>query len=297
LPGLSERTGAGEHRLAALHAVNDARSVMENARRTVLGEAVSGDPAFKMVLAKALLGASAAEYLEAFAGGITEDDARLQTAFAFALRSQQIFDETRYEMNPETADRMDVVYADLLDAYGEREDPSEAEHLTGGIVGELDGLLGVEVGESDPPVSADSIINLLDDAGAEYRDGNSYLAASYATRAHVDYDRLLAQSMGDGRWHGMMYRRDVAMVGTLAHMIDMGAPEGQVAERLAAVLKMLNRVSDMLSEPDVAGRVGLQAPARAADKGRRRKAGLRHVADCREADRAGVGGTARRLRA
>jgi len=95
--------------------------------------------------------------------------------------------------------------------------------------------------------------------------------------------------MGDGRWHGMMYHRDVAMVGTLAHMIDMGAPEGQVAERLGAVLKMLNRVSDMLSEPDVAGRVGLQAPARAADKGRRRKAGLPHVADCREADRAGGG--------
>jgi len=35
-------------------------------------------------------------------------------------------------------------------------------------------------------------------------------------------------------------------------MIDMGAPEGQVAKRLGAVLKMLNNVSDILSEPDVA---------------------------------------------
>ena len=152
-PDLDRRLGAilGElrdtastsvSRSAAQSAIEDAVDAVEDARMAVIGERLSGDPAFKLALMTTLLETSAAEYGEAVSGGTITEMAEFQDGSAFVWRSQQILEGMRSDLDPETYSYLVLSFEGLWDGYDALLDPSEVSDLTDTVLGQIDAAMG-----------------------------------------------------------------------------------------------------------------------------------------------------------
>ena len=127
-------------RAQAQAAIDDAAELVEEARTLVVGDALSNDPHFKIQLIKSLLETSIVEYGVAFEGGSLTNVAELQDGTAFVIRSQEIFDEIKSEIDSDDAANLDAIYNSLNGAYDEQADPSVIESQTNGLIRNLDGV-------------------------------------------------------------------------------------------------------------------------------------------------------------
>ena len=131
-------------RADANKAIADAKEVVAIARSQVIGDELSNDTGFKLKLMKTLLDTSIHEYEEAVADGVIGEMAEFQDGSAFVWRSGVIFEEIKHWIDQHEADEIEELFEDVNAAYDKRADPSEVATLTGGILHEINEILGTE---------------------------------------------------------------------------------------------------------------------------------------------------------
>ena len=131
-------------RADADQAIVDAKEVVAIARNQVIGPGWSENPNFKLELMKTLLDTSIHEYEEAVADGVIGEMAEFQDGSAFVWRSGVIFEEIKHWIDQHEADEIEELFEDVNAAYDKRADPSEVATLTGGILHEINEILGTE---------------------------------------------------------------------------------------------------------------------------------------------------------
>lgn len=245
---LKNKATVNVSRVQAQKAIDDAKEIVEIARQTVVGSELSNDPNFKLELMKTLLETSIAEYGEAVSNGVIEEMAEFQDGSAFVWRSQQIFDEIKSDVDHHMAEEIEEFYTDLWAAYEKRAAPSEVNTLAGGIIHEIDEILGVKGEENDLLAYVENIEHLLEEAKHEYSQGNSDMALSLATKAYLDNFEFLEAPLVEAGEGELMEDVETMLREELRNMIKNGAPASEVNSQIDAILVKMDSVAVVVPE-------------------------------------------------
>jgi hypothetical protein len=226
-------------------ALDEARSIIEEARTLVVGEDLSNDPSFKLSLIKTLLGTSIVEYAEAVENGEIHEMAEFQDGSAFVWRSQQIFDEIKAGLPEHEVEEIDEFYADLWGAYDNRADPILVQTLVDGIIHEIDEITGEESEEGGLGMYFENIEHLLDEVKTEYDEGNTDLALSLATKAYLDNYEFLEGPISEHD-DELMVEIEVMMREDLRNMIKNGASSDDINPHIDAILEKLEEAETLV---------------------------------------------------
>ena len=135
LVDLKDTASVSVSRTQAQAAIEDAKDLVEDARMAVVGDVLSDDPHFKLLLMKSLLETSISEYKVAIVDGQIGEMAEFQDGKAFVVRSQAILGEITSDID---AGNMNAFFTDLLAAYDSTADPAEVESITRNIINGID---------------------------------------------------------------------------------------------------------------------------------------------------------------
>ena len=230
---------------SAQDAVDAAKDLVEEARTKVVGDELSGETNFRLILMRTLLETSIAEYGEAVSGGVIEEPAEFQDGSAFVWRAQVIFGEIRGDIPAEDADYMAGQFTRVDEGYDALAHPAEVSLLVGDIISRIDGITGYS-GEKGTIDYIDEIRALLDSAGTEYRQGNTDVALSHATKAYLDNFEFLEGPLIEAGEREFMLEVEVLMRVELRSMIGSGAPASGVDAQIALILEALDTVEVIL---------------------------------------------------
>lgn len=245
LTNLRSRTVEDITREDAQAAIDEARSIIEEARMFVVGEELSNDSNFKLSLIKTLLETSAAEYAEAVEEGVIAEMAEFQDGSSFVWRSQQIFDEIKADLPEHEVEEIDEFYADLWQAYDDRSDPELVQTLVDGINHEIDEITGVESEDSGLYIYFENIEQLLAEANEEYANGNKDAALSLATRAYLDnYEFLEFPILQQDE--ELMEEIEIMMREELRDMIKTDADASEISAHIDAILVKLEEAEEII---------------------------------------------------
>ncbi|MGY5149156.1 MAG: PEFG-CTERM sorting domain-containing protein [Candidatus Nitrosopumilus sp. bin_68KS] len=245
---LKNRANTDVSRAQAQQAIDDAKGVVAIARSTVVGDVLSKETAFKVELMKVLLDTSIAEYAEAVSDGVIGEMAEFQDGSAFVWRSQQIFSEIESDVDHHMAEEIDELYTDLWAAYDARADPSQVETLVGGIIHEIDEILGVEGEENNLLDYVENIQELLQQTKIEYANGDVDLALSLATKAYLDNYEFLEAPLIELDQKELMEEVEVMLREDLRNMIKNGEPVSKVNSQVDAILEKMDTIATVVPE-------------------------------------------------
>ena len=248
LLALKDKASVDVSRAQAQAALEDAKSLVQDARSLVVGDALSDDPDFKLKLMKILLATSIAEYGEAVSNGIIEEVAEFQDGSAFVWRSQQIFEEIKPYIDLNEAEVIEAFYDELWDAYDATADPDDVSLLAGGIIEEINKILGTTETQNDLLYYVETINVLLEDARVEYRQGNTDIALSYVTRAYLDNYEFLEGPLIKAGQRELMEEVEIMLREDLRETIRSGAPVSQVDAKIDAILEKMDEVAVIVPE-------------------------------------------------
>jgi len=243
---LKDKATTDVSRQQAQAAIDDAKEVVSVARSTVVGDYLSSKTDTKLVLMKTLLETSIAEYGEAVSEGMIDEMAEFQDGSAFVWRSQQIFSEVKSDVDSEEAAEIDELYEELWMAYDSRADPSQVETLAGGIIHEIDEILGVEGKGNQLSEYIDNIQSLMMQTKQEYSQGNTDVALSLATKAYLDNYEFVEGPLTEAGKDELMERVEVMIREELRNMIKNKASTAQVNSQVNAILDEMKSVEKIL---------------------------------------------------
>jgi predicted secreted protein with PEFG-CTERM motif len=248
LMGLKDKANTQVSRAQDQQAIDDAKGVVEIARSTVVGDELSNDSAFKVQLMKVLLETSIAEYGEAVSDGIIGEMAEFQDGSAFVWKSQQIFAEIESDIGTHEAEEIKVFYEDLWNAYDARASPLQVETLAGGIIHEIDEVLGVEDEGNDLLEYVETIEELLDQTKQEYAKGDTDLALSLATKAYLDNYEFLEAPLIELGQRELMEEVEVMLREELRGMIRNGEPVSEVNAQIDVIQAKMKTIGTVVPE-------------------------------------------------
>jgi len=240
-------------RADADQAIVDAKEVVAIARSQVIGPGWSDSPEFKLELMKTLLETSIAEYEEAISDGVIGEMAEFQDGSAFVWRAGVIFEEIEGDIPQHEADEIEELFEDVNAAYDKRADPSEVSTLTGGILHEIDEILGTEESEGDQLQGyVNNIVDLLTRADAAY-PGDKDLALSLVTKAYLDnYEFLEAPLVNAGEGE-LMEDIEHEMREELRNMIKRNYSASEVSLQIDNILAQMDTAASVLGVPSGEG--------------------------------------------
>ena len=245
---LQTKASTDVSRSQAQKAIDDAKGVVEVARSTLVGEYLSNSVDTKLVLMKVLLETSIAEYGEAVSDGVIGEMAEFQDGSAFVWRSQQIFDTIKSDVDHHEAEEIEDLYADLWKAYDARADPSQVETLAGGIIHEIDEMLGVEDEGENLLEYVETIRELLEQTKQEYAKGNTDLALSLATKAYLDNYEFLEGPLIELDQRDLMEEVEIMLREDLRNMIKNGESSSKVNAQVDAILEKMDTIATVVPE-------------------------------------------------
>ncbi len=248
LMNLGQKATTTVSRDQAQQAIDDAKEVVSIARQTVVGDYLSNSIDTKLLLMKILLETSIAEYHEAVSDGVIGEMAEFQDGSAFVWRSQQIFDEIKSDLPEHEVEETEELYTDLWDAYDNRADPTDVETIAGGIIHEIDEILGLEGEGTDLIDYVDTIKSMLTQAKTEYANGNTDLALSLATKAYLDNFEFLEAPLVQAGQQELMEKVETNMRIELRDMIKNGAPSSEVNQKIDAIISDMDIVQVSVPE-------------------------------------------------
>ena len=146
---LKEKASTDVSRSQAQSAIEDAKSIIEEARGIVVGDELSNESEFKMQLINGLLETSKVEYKEAVSSGVIEEMAEFQDGSAFVWQSQQIFSTIENEIEPMDVDRINEYYEMVWASFDAREDPQNVENYIDAVIYEYEEVSGIPSMVSD----------------------------------------------------------------------------------------------------------------------------------------------------
>lgn len=244
---LGKKTGKEVSRQDAQKAIDQAKDVVEIARKTIVGEELSNDINFKLNLMKDLLETSKGEYEKAIENGQITMMAEFQDGSAFVLRSQQIYDSIKSKLTENEQEELDDFYKDLWAGYNKHADPQEIETLANGIIHEI-GIITGEKGEETTLLEyAENVRALLKQAKSEYSSGNTDEALSLATKAYLDNFEYLESTISK---QDPQLKSDVEqmMRVELRNMMKNGEPAPKVSEQIDKILVKMDQVAKIVPE-------------------------------------------------
>ena len=249
LSDLGAKASTDVSRADADAAIADARGIIDMTESEIIGDYWAGSADVRLALMNTLLETSVAEYAEAIDGGAIVEMAEFQDGSAFVWRSGVIFEEIRDDLPTHEADEMAELFEEVNAAYDRRASPSDVATLTGGIMHEVDEILGVEVSEEDKLQGyVDNIVDLLTRADAAYASGDSDLALSLVTKAYLDNFEFLESPLVNAGERELMEDVEHEMREELRTMIKNGAPASEVSSQIETVLVKMETVAVVVPE-------------------------------------------------
>ena len=248
LLNLKSKASTDVSRAQAQQAIDDAKDVVEEARMLVVGEENSSNPMFNLAVMKTLLETSIAEYAEAIEGGQIIEIAEFQDGSAFVWRSQQIFNEIKSDVDSHEAEEIEELFDEVKAGYDKRVPPSEIETLAGGIVHEIDEILGVEGDEDKLSEYVENIRELLEQTKQEYSNGNTDLALSLATKAYLDNYEFLEGPLIELDQKELMVEVEIMLREDLRGMIKNGEPSSKINAQVDAILIKMDSIATVIPE-------------------------------------------------
>ncbi|GKS66999.1 hypothetical protein YTPLAS73_05460 [Nitrosarchaeum sp.] len=245
---LQNRANTEVSRTQAQQAIDDAKGIVAIARSTVVGDELSDETAFNVKLMQVLLETSIAEYGEAVSGGVIGEMAEFQDGSAFVWRSQQIFDEIKSDVPTHEAEEIEELYVNLWAAYDARADPSQVETLAGGIIYELDEILGEESEEANLLEYVENIQELLEQTKQEYAKGDTDLALSLATTAYLDNFEFLEGPLIELDQKELMEEVEIMLREELRTMIKNGESSSKINAQVDTILEKMDTIATVVPE-------------------------------------------------
>jgi tetratricopeptide (TPR) repeat protein len=163
-------------------------SLLNEAETAVISETERSDPAFNAMVAIAVLETAEHEYEEAVENGEIVEMIEYQDSTAFIAQAEAIFTSIQTDMLEEEAEEVVEFFEQLDSLAGSNASFEEVETVVGGIIHEFEEVFELEEEESeyDGQAYIDRIIELLDEAVAEYQAGNAQEAKALAIEAYLD---------------------------------------------------------------------------------------------------------------
>ena len=233
-------------RAQAQAAIDDVKTLVAEARTLVVGDTLSAEPNFRLLLMKALLETSIIEYGVAITDGEIVEMAEFQDGMAFVVRSQQIFDEVMSEIDEEDAAEIDGYFTALNAAYDERADPSVVEEHATGIINAINSITGddADAGVQD---HIDAIRMLLAETRSAYSHGDITTAKKTSIDAYLDHFEYLELPLIEAGERDFMLQVESQMRVELRTLIDNGAAVSTVSGMIDRVLAQIDRIEDILT--------------------------------------------------
>ncbi|AFS81021.1 hypothetical protein NKOR_05690 [Candidatus Nitrosopumilus koreensis AR1] len=245
---LKDKASTDVSRQQAQQAIDDAKQVVSIARSTIVGDYLSSDVNTKLVLMKVLLDTSIAEYGEAVSDGVIGEMAEFQDGSAFVWRSQQIFNTIRDDIDSHMAQEIDEFYEDLWESYDARATPTQVETYAGGIIHEIDEILGVEDESENLLEYVENIRELLEQTKQEYATGDKDIALSLATKAYLDNFEFLEGPLVELDQEELMEDVEHMLREDLRNMIKNDVPVSEVNAQVDAILTKMDTVANVVPE-------------------------------------------------
>jgi predicted secreted protein with PEFG-CTERM motif len=247
LMDLGKKTGSDVTRQDAQMAIDDAKSIIEEARILIVGKETSQDTAFRAKLMQGLLKTSIEEYEEGVQNGQIEMMAEFQDGSAFVWRSQQIFDEIKYDLPEHEVEEIEEFYSDLWDAYDKRSDSEHVEIFANGIINEIGEAIGEETEKTDLMTYVENIRDLLKQVKTEYADGDKDMALSLATKAYLDNFEYLESTIKQSDPE-LVEEVETMMREDLRDMIKNDAPVSEINQQVDAIILKMDSVAKIVPE-------------------------------------------------
>ena len=249
LADLGKKASTDVSRADADAAIADARAIVDMTESEIIGDYWAGSADVRLALMNTLLETSVAEYAEAIDGGAIVEMAEFQDGSAFVWRSGVIFEEIRDDLPTHEADEIEELFEEVEAAYDSRASPSDVATLTGGIMHEVDEILGVEVSEEDKLQGyVANIVDLLTRADAAYSSGDKDLALSLVTKAYLDNFEFLESPLVNAGERELMEDIEQEMREELRGMIKQGVPSTQVSSQIDTILSKMDTVAVVVPE-------------------------------------------------
>ena len=248
LMDLGKKTGSDVTRQDAQKAIDQAKEIIQEARILVVGEKLSDDKAFKAKLIQDLLKTSIGEYEEGVQNGQIEMMAEFQDGSAFVWRSQQIFDEIKYELPEHEVEVAEEFYSDLWNAYDKKSDPEQIATFANGVIAEVSEAVGEEHEEVDSMVYVENIRDLLNQVKVKYAEGDKDTATSLATKAYLDNFEYLESPLKESGQKDLVNEMETMMRIELRDMIKNNAPISQVDQKVDDILAKMDTVAKVVPE-------------------------------------------------
>ena len=247
LMDLGKKTGSDVTRQDAQMAIDDAKSIIEEARILIVGKETSQDTAFRAKLMQGLLKTSIEEYEEGVQNGQIEMMAEFQDGSAFVWRSQQIFDEIKSDLPEHEVEEIEEFYSDLWDAYDKRSDSEHVEIFANGIINEIGEAIGEETEKTDLMTYVENIRDLLKQVKTEYADGDKDMALSLATKAYLDNFEYLESTIKQSDPE-LVEEVETMMREDLRDMIKNDAPVSEINQQVDAIILKMDSVAKIVPE-------------------------------------------------
>lgn len=248
---LQNKANTDVTREQAQTAIDDAKELVERARMLVVGDEIGDKTETKLVLMKGLLETSIVEYGEAVSDGIITEMAEFQDGSAFVWRSQQIFDEIKTDIPEHEAEEIEEIYELLWNAYDQRADPTEVDTLAGGIVHEIDEILGIEREENELLAYVETIEDLLTQTKNEYSLGNSDKALSLATKAYLDNYEFIEGPISQSGNPQLMKEVEFMLREELRNMIKANSPSSEVNAKVDLILDKMETIEEIFENAEI----------------------------------------------
>jgi high-affinity iron transporter len=153
-----------------------------------------------------------------------------QDSTAFVAQAEPIFTSIEADMPDEEAEEVAEFFEQLDPLTGSNASFEEVETVIGGIVHEFEEAFGLEEekeSEYDGQAYIDRIVELLDQAVAEYGAGNAQEAKALAIEAYLDnYEFIEADIEEDDP--ELMEKIELAIREELVKMIDDRRPAAEI---------------------------------------------------------------------
>ena len=244
LKELGDKT-VGVSREKAQAAIDNMRTLVEEARTLVVGDELSSDPHFRLALVSTLVETAGAEYEEAVHEGTITEMIEYQDGSAFVWRAQQIFSEIKSDLPEPEAEEIEEFFADLDSAIKDIAPIENVQTFVEGIEHEADEILGEESEDGGLHAYFDGIEHHLAEVKETYADGDSDAALAHATKAYLDNYEFLEAPIAE-QDKELMEEIEVMMREQLRDMIKAGAPSDEIDSQVDTILEKLESAEGLL---------------------------------------------------
>jgi predicted secreted protein with PEFG-CTERM motif len=190
---------------------------------------------------------SIGEYEEGVKNGQIEMMAEFQDGSAFVWRSQQVFDEVKFNLPEHEVEEIEEFYSDLWNAYDKKLDSEQVATFANGIINELGEAIGEETEETDLLTYVENIRNLLNQVKVSYAEGDKDTAQSLATKAYLDNFEFLEGPLEESNPE-LVVELETMMREELRDMIRNDAPVSDVDQQVDEILAKMDTVAKIVPE-------------------------------------------------